>query len=209
MKNNIFLTSDATTVIHDVVKHFDFENKKRVLFVETSGEIHEGERPWIDNAKKKMKELGFDVTDYTITGKEESDIEKALSEVDIVYVAGGNNVYLLQKSQESNFEKIIKEFIKKGGVYIGQSAGSVVAGPSIYPAGKKEPREFYDKLDNFDGFNLVDFVIFPHFGRSEKRELFFKKKLPYAYSEKYKIILLTDKQYVRVQEDGMYKIEEV
>lgn len=209
MKNNIFLTSDGATVIHDVVKHFDFENKKKVLFIETSGETHDGGKPWIDNAKKKMKQLGFDIILYTITSKTENEIKKALENIDILYVAGGNTAYLLYQSQENNFAKVSKKFIENGGIYIGQSAGSIIAGPSIYPLYKPENNEWFEKLSNYDGYNLVDFVTVPHFGREDKKKDFFDYKFENLCSEKYKIIFLTDRQYIRVQEDGMYRIEKV
>lgn len=209
MRNNIFLTSDAATVIHDVIKHFDFENNKKVLFVETSGETHQGEKRWIDDAIEKMKQLGFELEKYTITDKTESEIRSAIKNVDILYVAGGNTAYLLNKSQENNFAKISKEFIDNGGIYIGQSAGSIVAGPDIYPLYKTENDQWFKSLKSFDGFHLVDFIIIPHFGHADKKDRFFNHRFKYMYSDKYKIILLTDKQYVRIQEDGMYKIEEI
>ena len=209
MRNNIFLTSDAATVIHDVIKHFDFENNKKVLFVETSGETHQGERRWIDDAIEKMQQLGFELENYTITGKTESEIKSAISNVDIVYVAGGNTAYLLNKSQENNFAKIVRDFIAKGGIYIGQSAGSIVAGPNIYPLYKSQQDKWFKSLNGFDGFQLVDFIVIPHFGHADKKDRFFNHRFKHMYNDKYKIILLTDKQYVRIQEDGMYKIEEV
>jgi peptidase E len=101
MKNNIFLTSDAATVIHDVVKHFDFDNNKKVLFVETSGETHLGDKHLIDNARKEMEQLGFEITNYTITDKTESEIKEAIKKVDVLYVAGGNSAYLLYQSQKN------------------------------------------------------------------------------------------------------------
>lgn len=209
MKNNIFLTSDAATVLHDVVKYFDYKKNNKILFVDTSGETHIGEKEWITQARKKLVELGFEVCDYTITDKTEKDVRDSVSSVDIVYVAGGDSAYLLKKSQESNFAAIIREFIAASGIYIGQSAGSIVAGPCVLPVYKPSQDEWFSQLDNLDGFNVVDFVIFPHFGRADKREKFLQHRFKNAYSDAYKIILLTDKQYIRVQEDGMYKIEEV
>lgn len=209
MRNNIFLTSDAATVIHDIIKHFDFKNKKKVLFVETSGETHKGDKWWIDNARNRMEELGFKIINYTITGKTKDETEKALERVDVLYVAGGNTTYLLHQSQKNNFAGIVKKFIEKGGIYIGQSAGSIVTGPNIYPLYKSEQDKWFKSLKSFDGFNLVDFIIIPHFGHVDKKDRFFKHRFKHMYNDKYKIILLTDKQYVRVQEDGMYKIEEV
>lgn len=209
MNNNIFLTSDATTVLHDVVKHFDCKQKNKVLFVDTSGEACKEELVWIIGARKKLIELGFDVIDYTITGKTENEIRSVIHGRDVLYVAGGNNAYLLKKSQESSFANIVKDFIESGGVYIGQSAGSIVAGPSIYPACKPSHSEWFKNLEDLDGYGLVDFVVFPHFGRKDKKEQFLDYRFRHAYSEKYKIILLTDRQYIRVQENGMYKIEEI
>ncbi|HCU71183.1 MAG TPA: hypothetical protein DIC35_05545 [Candidatus Moranbacteria bacterium] len=209
MKNNIFLTSDGATVMHDIVRHFDFKNKKKTLFVETSGEMHIGDRPWIDNARKKMEELGFHMTKYTITDKTENEIEEALQETDIIYVAGGNSAYLLFQSQKNDFAKVVKKFIKNGGIYIGQSAGSMVTGPSIEPLYKADNSEWFVKLKSFEGYGLVDFITVPHFGREDKKEAFLNHRLALMYGEKYKYILLTDRQYIRMQEDGMYKIEEV
>ena len=57
--------------------------------------------------------------------------------------------------------------------------------------------------------NLVNFTVLPHFGREDTREKYLKHRCKHIFGKDYKIILLTDKQYVRVQEDGMYKIEEV
>ncbi len=171
--------------------------------------MHEGEKRWIEDARKKMEELGFEMTNYTITDKTESEIEEALQAVDIVYVAGGNSAYLLLQSQKNNFAKVVKKFIENGGIYIGQSAGSIVAGPNIEPLYKADNSEWFVKLNSFEGYGLVDFITVPHFGREDKKEAFLNHRLVLMYGEKYKFILLTDRQYIRIQEDGMYRIEEV
>lgn len=209
MKNTIFLTSDAATVIHDVIRYFDFANKKKTLFIDTSGEDHDGDRPWIDDAYAQMQQCGFDMIRYTITDKTEEEIRKSLKDIHIIYMAGGNTAYLLHRSQQSNFSKIVKDFLMSGGIYIGQSAGSIIAGPDISPLYKPSQDEWFSHLDNSKGYGFVDFIVVPHFGREDKRDAFFQDRIDRIYSDKYKMILLTDRQYIRVQEDGMYKIEEV
>jgi peptidase E len=84
-----------------------------------------------------------------------------------------------------------------------------VAGPNIYPLYKSKQRDWFAKLNNYNGYGLVDFITIPHFGHKDKKEQFLNHRFKQMYSDKYKFILLTDKQYIRVQEDGMYKIEEV
>lgn len=209
MRNNIFLTSESYNVMHDIVKYIDVPQNKKLLFVDTAGEIKTGDRPWLTQAIDVLKELGFEVIEYTITDKTQNEIEEKLKDVDVLYVAGGDNFYLLKKAQENNFAQIAREFVANGGIYIGQSAGSVIAGPDIYPTYVVGRSKWSEKLDDFTGIGLVDFVILPHFGRENRREMYLEQRLPHAYGEKHKIIPLTDNQYVRVQEDGMYRIEEV
>jgi dipeptidase E len=214
MKNNIFLTSDSYTVLEDLVKFIDRDKFKKVLFIDTAGElfVKDGkETPWIDKSKKEIERLGFKITYFTVVGKTIKEIRKAFAGTDIVYMAGGDTFYLLGKMQETNSLQIIREFVERGGIYIGQSAGSYIAGPSIEPA--LDPSRIKDdnlkKLNSFDCANLVDFIVLPHFGREDVKEKYLKHRCKHVFGKGYKIILLTDQQYVRVQEDGMYKIEEV
>ena len=54
-----------------------------------------------------------------------------LSEYDVVYFTGGTTQYLLERINQTGFDKSIKEYIDKGGVYVGVSAGSVVAANNL------------------------------------------------------------------------------
>ncbi len=46
---------------------------------------------------------------------------------DVVYFTGGNPRYLLQRVNDTGFNVSLEEFIDHGGVYVGVSAGSVIA----------------------------------------------------------------------------------
>ncbi len=209
MKNNIFLTSVAKYVMQDIAREIGSVDGKRLLFINTASEVGEGEKLWLDEDKQSLVDAGFDVVDYTIASKSAEDIEKVLKGVDVLYISGGNVFYLLQEIQKSGFAKIVRSFVDGGGVYIATSAGSVVAGPDIYPAYNLDEPEVATEIDGYKALGLVDFVVLPHWGSEKFRELFLNQRLDVAYTEENKIILLTDNQYVRVQEDGMYKIEDV
>jgi len=193
----------------DLVQYIDTRKNKKVLFIDTSGEPFDGDTPWIDRSKEEMKRLGFDMTVYTITNKTVEEVERVVAEADIIHMAGGNAFYLLKKVYEVDFLRIMKDLIKRGGIYIGQSAGSYLASPSFEPTLNPSRMEDADKLDSFKCANLVDFTVLPHFGREDTREKYLKHRCKHIFGSGDKIILLTDNQYVRVQEDGMYKIEEV
>lgn len=208
MRNNIFLTSDMTTVADDLVKYIDINKNRKVLFVTTSGELFD-EHEWIDKAREKMNKLGFEIIEYSITNKTKKEVQEAVDKVNIIYIAGGHAFYLLQKAQESGFIEIIQDFVKNGGIYIGQSAGCYLIGKSIEHAYEPFYEGYINQINNFLGSDLVDFVILPYFGRDDTKESFLNFRINHIYKRGDKIILLTDNQYIRVQEDGMYRIENV
>lgn len=51
----------------------------------------------------------------------------AIMKYDAVYVCGGKTSYLADRINEVGFKTIIDEYINAGGIYIGVSAGTVVA----------------------------------------------------------------------------------
>lgn len=53
------------------------------------------------------------------------DIEE-LQQYDVVYLCGGDGRYLLQRINDTGFNKSLMEFIQENGVVLGVSAGSVI-----------------------------------------------------------------------------------
>jgi len=54
-----------------------------------------------------------------------------LSVFDAVYFTGGNTQYLLDRINDTGFNKPLNEFINNSGVYIGVSAGSIIAASNL------------------------------------------------------------------------------
>ena len=54
-----------------------------------------------------------------------------LSEFDAVYFTGGSSQYLLNRINETGFNSPLYEFVNRGGVYVGVSAGSIVAAGNL------------------------------------------------------------------------------
>lgn len=50
-----------------------------------------------------------------------------LKEFDVVYFTGGNPQYLIQRINDTGFNVSLHQYIDNGGVYVGVSAGSLVA----------------------------------------------------------------------------------
>lgn len=85
--------------------------------------------------------------------------QKAIDETDAIFIGGGNTFRLLKALQDLELIEPIRRKIKRGASYIGSSAGSNVAGPTIKTTKDMpivQPR-------SFDSLGLVPFQISPHF----------------------------------------------
>jgi peptidase E len=143
------------------------------------------------------EEMGFNVQEIDIEGKTESEIMKLLELKDVIFVAGGNTFYLLCAMRKCNFEKVIKKLLKWGKVYIGVSAGSIVAGRTIKTAGWKNADKNNVGLKNLKGLDLVPFDIFVHYQPEHAEIIRAQIKNPKKRFKNLRI--LTDDQAILVQ----------
>ena len=83
----------------------------------------------------------------------------AIQRADAIFVGGGNTFRLLKALQDLDLLEPIRRRVKSGAGYIGSSAGSNVAGPTIKTTKDMpivQPR-------SFDSLGLVPFQISPHY----------------------------------------------
>jgi dipeptidase E len=88
-----------------------------------------------------------------------SDPVTAVEKASAIVVGGGNTWKLLKMIQEKNLIKVIREKVLSGTPYIGWSAGSNVACPTIKTTNDMPVVE----PDSFKSFNFVPFQINPHY----------------------------------------------
>ena len=169
-----------------------------VAFVTTAGDPYES-KPWMDADRETLKTLGYTVEDYDIKNKNEEEIYNDLRKKDIIFVAGGNTFYLLYYIQQSGFHTAVSKLLKEK-IYVGSSAGSIVAGPSIEPTGSLDKKEKAPPLTSYKGMGFADFVILPHadspkygpLGRTIKEE----------WADRFNFIVITNDQAVVVEDTG-------
>lgn len=209
MKKRLYLASSIDRTAKSIAKDIDGDpSGLRLAFISTAAEVEKGDLSWLNDDRDGLIRAGFDLFEYTITGKTPIDLKKDLENVDIVHLNGGNTFYLLLQARESGFDKWIKKAVDSGKIYIGSSAGSIIASPNIEISRTIETKIFEEELRSFRGFNLVDFIIFPHWGSNFFKDLYLGSRLKSAYKPKNKIILLNDWQYVKVEND-FYKIVDI
>jgi len=202
----LFLSSEIDIVAKHIASQLPQPvNQLKTVFIPTAAEADIGDKQWLKTNRQGLVDAGFNLFDYTITNKTPKQITQDLKDVDVFHLNGGNMFYLLLQARKSGFDKFIKKAINQGKIYIGSSAGSIIAAPDIAVTRVFKNRPFKKELKNFKAFNLVNFVIFPHWGRDDFKKEYLTKRISYAYQEGNSIILLNDYQYVQVKGDR-YKI---
>lgn len=171
---NIFLCSYFAEVASKINEVIDFQGK-HVTFIDTAAKFEEVNF-YVDEAVEILENFGaklrrLDVScaknsAALVSSQDEPSCEdkilSTISQCDVIYVSGGNTFYLLNELRKSCAAQAIKNAVKAGKIYIGESAGAIVAAPDTRYAALMD--ENSAKTSDFTGLNLVDFCVVPHFG---------------------------------------------
>jgi dipeptidase E len=145
---------------------------------------------------------GFEIFDYTITGKTIEQIKHDLSGIDVLHIPGGNEFYLKAKSNESNFDEFVIDFIAKGGIYIGSSCGSIIVGTDMSPLLKLSDHTGLTNPVDTKGFGIVNFTSLPHWGSDNFRDRWINNdSFNLMFNSSAPIIALNNYEYVEVVDD--------
>jgi len=173
-----------------------------VGFIPTAADPEE-DKWFVDEALNQIKEMGMHIRIVDLKGKNEESLKEKLENCDVIYVNGGNTFYLLDWVRKSGFDKVIRPLLEEGKVYIGGSAGGLIAGPSIDVASWKGGDINEIGLIDFTGLNLVPFTIYPHYTMENATLLEeMTKKVDY------KILPITNEQAVLINGDNVEIIRE-
>lgn len=134
----------------------DFLGKEvgEVLFVPYAGMAFSYDE-YAEDVSAVFKELGYGLRSI----HKAHDFEKAVDEAQAIIVGGGNTFHLFYMIQKNNLTEIIRKKVNSGTPFIGWSAGSNLACPSLKTTNDMpiiEPM-------SFDGLSLIPFQINPHY----------------------------------------------
>ncbi|WP_431433142.1 Type 1 glutamine amidotransferase-like domain-containing protein [Bacteroides hominis] len=184
----------------------DFANEdlkgKIIAFIPTAS-LTESIRFYVKTGKKALEKVGMIVEEVEITQFSNEEISSILHKCDYIYITGGNTFFLLQELKRKGVDKIISEQVKSGKLYIGESAGAIIASPDTeymknvnFDPIKKAP-----ELEDYSSLGLVDFYTIPHYGNFP-----FKKKgekVIQLYNEKLQLIPISNKQAIFIEDSNI------
>jgi dipeptidase E len=126
--------------------------RTRVLFVPYA--VHD-RSAYARKAKERFREMGLALASI----HDVSNLQRAVDEADVIFVGGGNTFRLLKGLHDHDLLGPIRRKVAAGAPYIGSSAGSIVACPTLKTTKDMpvvQPR-------SFEALGLVPFQISPHY----------------------------------------------
>jgi len=196
----MILTSSLYESIELVKKFLDKNTEsKKILFIPTAANVEEYKK-YMHLTQKAFEDFGYEVENFDVSVFSEEIAKEKLSEAKIVFISGGNTFYLLQELKRKNLITYLKERIENGLLYIGESAGSVIAAPDIEYASVIDDETVATELDDYTGLNLVDFYIVPHF--EEEPFVESSRNTVELYKDKLDLKLINNKEAILVENNN-------
>ncbi|MFH1307624.1 MAG: Type 1 glutamine amidotransferase-like domain-containing protein [archaeon] len=154
-------------------------NKLKILII--FGVKTKEERFYVEESIKELIKIGINKENIFEVNINKDVIVKSYKGFEVIYFCGGNTYYLLDRIRKTGIDKLIKNSVKKGILYLGVSAGSIIAGKSIEIAGWGIEGDINEvNLKNLSGLKFTNIAIFPHYKDKLKKEVIeFKAKVDY------------------------------
>ncbi len=158
LEDRVLLISNSTVYGRGYLDHVESEirsflgSAQRVLFFPFA--LYDRDA-YTATAKTRFGAIGYSLQSI----HETADPQKAVEETDAIFIGGGNTFRLLKALQDLDLMEPIRRKVGSGAPYVGSSAGSNVAGPTIKTTKDMpivQPR-------SFDSLGLVRFQINPHY----------------------------------------------
>ena len=159
----LLLISNSTLYGSGYLDHAETEivdflgDARRVLFVPFA--LHDPDA-YAATATARFAKMGYQLSSIHQT----KDPVRSVEETDAIFIGGGNTFRLLKNLYDLNLIDPIRRRVAAGMPYIGSSAGSNVAAPTIKTTNDMP----IVQPPSFDALKLVWFQINPHYLDAEK-----------------------------------------
>jgi dipeptidase E len=158
LSKRLLLISNSTLFGSGFLDHAEHEicdfldGVSRVLFVPFALHDLDG---YTDNVRERLDRMGYAVDSL----HQSSDKQQAVREAEAIFVGGGNTFRLLKALYDFDLIQLIRSRVGEGLPYIGSSAGSNIAAPTIRTTNDMPIVE----PPSLDALGIVPFQINPHY----------------------------------------------
>ena len=201
--SRLLLISNSTVHGRGYLDHVESEirdfigSRTRVAFVPYA--LHD-RRAYGVQVESRLRKIGFEFTSV----HDISNASRAIEQSEVVFIGGGNTFRLLYELHRNELIEPIRRAVSNGALYIGSSAGSIVACPSLKTT-KDMP--VVEPL-SFEALRLVPFQISPHYldpdptsthmGETQEQRI-----LQFLEENEEPVIGLREGSFLRVEHDSV------
>lgn len=114
-------------------------------------------------------------------------------DIDVIYISGGNTFGTMKLIRDSGFDQAIMDYVHRGVIYIGGSAGAHIATADLSHVAKYDQETF--GLTDFSGLGLYQGILVCHYTEDRKSDFDALSSLG-----KYHVITLSDEQSIVVKD---------
>ena len=197
----VILTSSGwlkPKIRQEIVSYLPQIHPLKVAYISTASKVVKND----DYARRDMAimlNLGFEVTEIDLAQCKAEKLPKTLSKSHVVYVQGGNGFYLLKHARQTGFIDIAKKLVEKGKlVYVGKSAGSYLACPTIEMHTWHSDKWDRYEVEDLTAMSLVDFLIQAHYSPQDDDNI-----IQGMTSSRYPIKLVTNDQALLIRGENI------
>jgi peptidase E len=188
----IILFSEPTTVL-DKIEPIIFPKElshKKLAYIQAAGELSQ---KYFDYWKSVADRNSTEII-YINNSAQNPDEEKAkMDSCNILMITGGKLIDCANNLKTSGLDSAVLQFLQRDNfIYAGFSAGAMILTPSIRLADFGKSYENSESKTNWQGLNIVDFEIFPHFVPEEDNSALKE----YRKSSPNEVRPLTDEEFI-------------
>lgn len=132
----------------------------KLAFIPTAANVEPGDKSWMIEDLNNFQKSGFEVDIVDISAVSKDIWLPRLQATEVLFLGGGNTFHLMHWVKQSGLQDELPILLKTR-IYAGVSAGSCIAGPTIYNSVQNLFGEKYE-LEIKEGLGLVNFQITPH-----------------------------------------------
>jgi dipeptidase E len=201
--SRLLLISNSTVHGRGYLDHVETEirdfvgGRTRAVFIPYA--LHD-RRTYCVQAESRLRELGLEFTSV----HDVSNAVRAIERSEVVFIGGGNTFRLLHEIQKNHLIEPIRRAVRSGALYIGSSAGSIVACPSLKTT-KDMP---VVQPASFEALSLVPFQISPHYldpdpASTHMGETQEQRILQFLEENEETVIGLREGSFLRIEDDAV------
>jgi dipeptidase E len=160
-KKKLLLLSNSTNFgesymqwCKSIIAFFVVGHRENILFIPYAA-VGLSYQEYTDKVNDAFKEIGLSVSNID----DFDDKDEAIAKATAIWVGGGNTFHLLKTLQDKNLLPSLKKAVKKGTRYVGWSAGSNIASPTICTTNDMP----IVQPTSFEALGFVNYQINPHY----------------------------------------------